>query len=485
MNPTEMAESRGQGMNATLKYTILPLVLIVAVVFAVTLISLGVGSGSGGEDEAAQYLPPLFFTTDRMLYDPSSEDISKRTFPGYFEVSDRQVPVSFWFRNPHPVPVRVSFLGSSCTSCSAARVAVVPPEAIRALNLHGAVGGGPVGPAEPHDLLPRLADALTATLSWTNFNIMRPDGTDAVVPPGSEETPTWGVLQFGVKVSSVGPKRLDVAVGLIAGDNALVPMPFHMVLYGVNPFSVQPASLQFGELPEGSNPVTKEMIYWSSTRGAEDGQPLPEPKFTPSSGDPFLKVGNPDLLGPVELERLAMQLAGKGEGGPVRVRGAYRVPVTVYRRLPEPQPGAPAEPDIGPYERQIGVSAAGTLHTVTVPVTATMTGLVSLLDAKVADLGDFSGVYGHQKAFTLVSDRTDLELRPLPDESRPGVLQPSLSTPQSFSGRRQWTLTVAVPPRGWLSPLPTDSVVVLEARTADGVRKVRIPVKGTASARGR
>jgi hypothetical protein len=33
--------------------------------------------------------------------------------------------------------------------------------------------------------------------------------------------------------------------------------------------------------------------------------------------------------------------------------------------------------------------------------------------------------------------------------------------------------------------LPADSVVVLEAKTADGVRKVRIPVKGVAFAGAR
>jgi hypothetical protein len=66
------------------------------------------------------------------------------------------------------------------------------------------------------------------------------------------------------------------------------------------------------------------------------------------------------------------------------------------------------------------------------------------------------------------------------------VLKATLSDPQSAGGgRRHWTLKVGLGAGDWVGPLPADSVVVLEAKTADGVRKVRIPVKGVAFAGAR
>src|SRR5262249_26809677 len=125
----------------------------------------------------------------------------------------------------------------------------------------------------------------------------------------------------------------------------------------------------------------------------------------------------------------------------------------------------------------------GTLHSVPVPVTANFLGLVGLVDTQVADLKYFNGRNGVEKPFTLASDCTDVELRPLPDEFRPRWLTATVESPQTVSGRRFWTLKVGVPAEAAVSALPADSVVVLEAKSADGVRKVRIPVKGVASGR--
>ena len=110
------------GMNSTLKYTVLPLALVVVVVFGVTLISMGVGDQKAADPIGANFNPPLYFTLTEMVYDPTSDLVAKRTFPGYYEpTGGKQIPVSFWFQNPHPVPVRVAILGRSCTSCSSAR----------------------------------------------------------------------------------------------------------------------------------------------------------------------------------------------------------------------------------------------------------------------------------------------------------------------------------------------------------------------------
>lgn len=484
---TTSLRKEATGMNSTLKYTVLPLALVVLVVFAVTIISLGVpGQGESDDPSGTTYSPPLFFGLTNMSYNPTSDRPAERTFPAYYEpTGGRQIPVSFWFNNPHPVPVRVAILGRSCTSCSSARLAVVPSEAIRtAAAARVAVTGGIASPESPNDLTTQETDSLSASLKWQYFNLEQPEQT-VEIPPGSADRPTWGLLQFGVQLAVVGPKQLSVNVGLTAGDNPQAQMPFHMVLVGVNPFEVVPRALPFGDLPQGASPATKELIYWSATRGPTTDPPLPKPTLTVGGQDPFLKVGEPIPLSPEQVEALAVQLTVEGKGAPVRVRGAYRIPVTVYRQLPgKPAPGTPSEPDIGPYERQVGVSAAG--HAVPVPVTANVLGLVGLIDAQTADLKHFNGNGGVEKPFTLASDRADVVLRPLPDEFKPRVLKVSLSDPQQAGGgRRNWTLKVGVGPREWVGSLPTDSVVVLEAKTADGVRKVRIPVKGVAFAGAR
>ncbi|HET6573383.1 MAG TPA: hypothetical protein VFG68_07265 [Fimbriiglobus sp.] len=466
------------GMNSTLKYTILPLVLVVVVVFGITLISLGVGDQTTTEPTGVMYSPPLYFTLTEMAYDPSSDQVAKRTFPGFYEpTGGKQFPVSYWFNNPHPVPVRVAILSRSCTQCSSARLAIVSSDAIRsAAAARAAVAGGLVVPDSPNGLTAQETDALSTRLTWQNFDLEHPDQS-IEVPPGSADNPTWGILQFGVQLAVVGPKPLSVNVGLTAGDNPQAQMPFHMVLVGVNPFEVAPKAMSFGDLRQGAGPVTKELIYWSASRGPTTDPPLRKPAIT-AGPDSFLKVGEPVELPPAQVEPLAVQLSVEGKGGPIRVRGAYRVPVTVYRHLPDQKP---AEPDIGPFERQVGVSMDGTLHTVAVPVTANVLGLVELVDSQVADLRHFNGRAGVEKAFNLASDRADLVLRPLPDEFKPKVLQATLSEPQSAGGaRRQWTLKVSLGAGAWVGSLPADSVVVLEAKTTDGVRKVRIPVKGVA-----
>jgi hypothetical protein len=478
--PRQLPEATG--MNSTLKYALI-LGLIVVLAFVVTIISLNVGPNTADDAGGGSAIqgPPLYFTTNQIAYEPSSDVMVKRTFPGFYEqTGDREVPVSFWFRNPHPVPVKVAVLYRSCSACSSARLKSIPPAAVRAVDAWGAVGGGPIGPAAPEDLLPPLSDAMHAAAPWQYFELERPDhGLE--VPAGSAEEPTWGILQFGIRVNVIGPKPLTVRVGLTAGDNAQEPMQFDMLVVGVHPFEVVPQALQFGELAEGVGPQTKELVYWSATRSPSTDPPLPKPT-TSAGSDPFLKVGEPVEMNGAELDQLATQLASSAQGGAVRVLGAYRLPVTVYRRRPDTAPpGAPAEPDVGPFERTIAVNAPRTAHSVSVQVNATVTGLVQLLSGQVADLRDFKGVVGVTKTFPLVTDRSDMQLEPLPEESRPKYLQAVVKPDPESQDRRQWRLTITVPPGECLSSLPADSVVVLRAKTGSEVRKVRIPVKGTST----
>jgi hypothetical protein len=467
-------------MNSTLKY-IVPLALLVVAVFGATLISQYSFESpktltNDTNDPAKIDGMPLRFTNNEMSYDPGSSDLAHRSFQGFYEMGTNQVPVSFWFTNPHKVPVKVTVLHRSCTQCSSARLAVVPEGDVQKFLLQSAAGS-----LTPSSLLTGLAAVnLMQSLAWQNFDFENPENGVVVPPAHDDGSPTWGVLQFGIDIRVNGTKQLQADVGCTAGDNPQARMVFRMTVFGTEPFDVFPQSLAFGNLPEGTAPQTKDLYFWSATRTNET---LDKPKITVGD-DPFLRVGEPKKLSNDELARLAAEQAVSGQKL-TRILGGYKIPVTVFRHRPNSASAssAPGGPDIGPFERRIGFAYPGTLHAVQVPVTATITGLVSLADGSAVDLKDFRAVAGGQKTVALVSDRTDLELSPAPEGTTPKALGVKLSEPRTDSGRRRWMLTVTVPGGAVVGELPADSVVVLLAKTPEGVQRVRIPVKGRGSTR--
>jgi hypothetical protein len=243
----------------------------------------------------------------------------------------------------------------------------------------------------------------------------------------------------------------------------------------VDPFEVYPRAIQFGELPEGAGPTTRTFYYWSATRGPDE---LTPPTVRAEQSDPFLRVAPPTPMTADERAALAVTMAGLGR--PVRVRAGYKCELTALRKLPEPSPGQPAEPDIGPFERQVVVLGPAQT-TSTVLVAGAVTGLVKLSGGSAAiDLGSFPTQSGSddRRKHTLVSDRTDLTLEPLPDESRPKYLKLALSEPQTADGKRYWELTVTVPGGVLSGALPPDSSVAFRGKTSAGEQKIRIAVTG-------
>ena len=178
-----------------------------------------------------------------------------------------------------------------------------------------------------------------------------------------------------------------------------------------------------------------------------------------------------------EREKLALTLIS--EGKLARVQGGYKVPVTLHRQLPAAVPNFPLEPDIGPYDRQIGFTGPAST-TVAVVVAANIVGLVGLVDGTNIVFTDFESRFGGEKTVNLGSDRTDLTLEPIAAEFRPRFLDVALSEPTNEAGRRNWTLKVSVPKGQLGGEFPADSVVVFRAKTATGSYKIRIPVKGRA-----
>jgi hypothetical protein len=474
-------------MNTTLKYLLIVLAIPV-VIFVFTLIVFNVPdqnpSGGGGGDTTGSVItgPPLQFKSTEISFNPTSENLSSRFFPGYFEISDQVLPVSFWFQNPHPVPVRVKVVSRSCSQCTHARLGVLPDAEVQKFLTRAAVDSVTAGPFSPPNLLAGLSAALLMdSAKWHNFSFEQVDESAGSVPAAPPGGATWGIYQMGIKVAVHGPKPLDSTLDMQAGSNKDEKLMFRVVLYGVPPFAVSPESVKLGEMAESTPDRTATVYYWSATR---DARTLAYPTLTYNPGDPFLTVGKPELVPPSESASIASTLLGDAKGVPILA--LYRFPVTVHRRRPDadrnPNAG-PAEPDIGPFNRTIGITCPGTTHAVSLQVSATITGLVNLTEGGKIDLGSFEGRFGVEKSVEILSERPGIQLAVAEKEHTPSYLVVSLSPPRAEAGRRRWTLKVGIPGDVILGDLPPDSYVVLRAKTNSGVQRVRIPIVGRGSTR--
>lgn len=472
-------------MNSSVKLG-LGLGLFAAVIFGVTLVSQFAGSPPagpvvpGGDTDLG---PPLRFSNTRMAYEPESEELTRRTFPGAYERGEQLHTASFWFQNPHPKPVRVAMLGRSCSACTTARIAVVAPATLT--ELIGRAQAGRVPASFGPDLMSAAAaTGLLTSLKWETLDFDKPEVTHEIPAAAADGTPTLGVFQMLFKVTAVGPKTLEARLGMALPDRPGAGLTFDVSFLGVPAFEVRPASIPLGDVPEGAPPRTAELIAWSATRRTDGTDlPFPPPAVAIAPNDKYVQAGAPTPLSEAEVAQLAARLRAEGKGG--RVAGAYRIPVTVYRRLPTGQaaPGQSPEPDIGPFERQIGFVVPA-VDPVTIQVTGTITGLVTVVEKGLVDLGSFRSQSGAEKTVELASDRSGLELSVLAAECVPNYLAVTLTDRQGTGGRRLWGLTVKVPPGACLSDLPADAAVVLRATVGGEARKVKIPVKGRAYTRG-
>lgn len=472
--------------------TLLPLFGVIVLVFGITVLASNTPSDPGttiAGDGASDADPTAVGTLLRIpqteaRYDPNSENAYNRFITNMYETGPDEHPTSFWFQNVHPFPVRVSVLARSCTSCTSARIAVLPqdaanelfrtnvlaePSAAHAVGLFP--GLVPAGALPVPDLTGVIAAAgLTKAIQWKEFDFDRHDEF-ADIPPGSPDRPTWGVFQFGIKVSSLGPVSRSVRVGLQAGKASYQEVNFTVYLSGVKPFMATPETVTVGEVQEDGSPIGKEFIYWSSTREANE---LPKPELSIPPNDPLIALGEPVRMTPTELEDFSRERSRTStEGLAFVVRSGWRVPVTVLPKLPADGPGR----DIGPFEKVIGVIGPGP-DPGRVTVKGTITGLVSLKDGSNLKFGTIEGRTDTTRPVTLTSPKIDLDIEPVPDEFRPVSLKVEVGPASTNGARREWSMRVTIPANSGLGDLPADSAVVLRTKEPKP-RLIRIPIQGT------
>ena len=457
--------------------------MLLVVVFGITFIAQYTGGTEKDQvvtgEAAAISGVPLEFPKSEMGYDPTSDDVDKKYFEGFFEVTDQLHKVNFWFKNTHTQPVYLTVRGRTCSSCTSANVAVVDPEVVKQFESLQAFGvqasvarlGVGVGPsANLGTLLAHMT--LLNSLKWQPLDFETPD-VGVTIPAATDvNSPTWGVFQMVVKVTGIGSKRLGAEVGMAVGKSPSVRQVFGVTIVGASIFDVTPRKLDFGDFPESATPRGAEILYWSATR---DQGELPAPAVNVNVKDAFLRVGTPVPLTRAEMEYLSADKLG----GPSRVKGGYRVPVTLLRKLPptEVSSGSSTQLDVGPYERQIGFTSIGNTS-LAVAVSANVTGILSLRDGGVIDLKDFNGRSGVERSVVVVSDRADLTLEIVPEECVPKFVAVTLNAPRMVAGRQEWSIKLVVPPDACQTDLPPDSAVVLRGKSGGETVKVKLLMKG-------
>src|SRR5262249_50471138 len=123
---------------------VIAVVLIMALIFAVTYITQFTGTDVPSADDKTTASMPLLFAHQEVRRNPSSDDPQDRFFPGFYEMGSES-SILFWFRNEKPVEVSFGFRGFSCSSCTSARVAVLPQSAVDELVTMSALPVLPIG----------------------------------------------------------------------------------------------------------------------------------------------------------------------------------------------------------------------------------------------------------------------------------------------------------------------------------------------------
>lgn len=475
-------------MSSTLKILV-PLGLLLAVVFAVTLFSQYTPKADDDKkddakaDEVATAQPLRFFTNTRR-WDPFSESLADRAFAGFYEAGAEEHPAWFWFENRNPAPVTMQLKGVSCTACSGGRVAAIPPDVARMILQSAAVSALPQGflSALPLGLAApaALLDKARPTLAWQAHEFSEnPAAITYTVPAAANAdgwSPQWGVLElhFKVKKNPLVPLKAGF-ITQVEGSAQVGKDDFAIYYEEAGKFDVDRAAITVGELNDTSPPQAHDLIVYSATNAK-----LPELKIVVmmpvgASGEAggFVSTGPPVPLPPADRDRFAADLA-RGAGRPVRVAAAVRVPVTVKAR------DGDAKIDIGELERVIWLTEGTEMKQVAVK--GTVRGPVFLSEGAGIDLGTFTARKDAVETVNVSTERAGVKLAVVPGETRPPYLRVALA-PQPDSGEQgRYKLTVTVPKDRAESGEIKDGVVVLEV-PGPNPQRIRIPVKGRGNLR--
>lgn len=472
-------------MKSTLKILV-PLVVLVGVVFGVTLLTLykqpddTKTPGDGKDPDRSTGAAPLRFFTSTRQWEPTSENLSNRYFPGFFE-KGTEAKTAFWFDNPNDRAVVVQLKGVSCSACSGGSLAPIPPEAVRNMLQMLAVTSLPLGlaPAPPVGMAGAWAHT-RSTLEWQSHKFAATDWHFKV--PAANPDDRWSRTQWGImelNFSTGGKQSLDVTFGSQIVETSQYAEDKFVINFGVvNPFEVHPGAIDVGEFTETSRPQTPEFLVLSSTRGPGTALgELPPPacaiRMPGGAGDPgkLVTVEKPIPIPPDVCEALAEKLSPAGGAGKLKITSGYRVPVRIT-----PEAGGDRL-DIGLLEREIwvtvGVPGAAERQ---VRLRGVVRGGVWVSEGKEVVLGTFKGRRGQEKSVRLTTEKPGMDLAVVAGQCEPDFLDVALKKLPDDPDRGYYQLTVKVPPERKYGPI-VNGLVVLEIK-GPKPQRIRIPVTG-------
>jgi hypothetical protein len=477
-----------RAMKPILKIAV-PLVVLVGVVFGITYIMIYVPPDQKTDDGPTGDRPLIFPSATRFWQpgwatapddDEKGADPLNRLFPGFYE-QGMKGKARFWFQNKNPQPVTIKLLHVSCASCSQGAIYIIPPETVRTTIHTSIVSGlpqglftglpvGMVGPGalfDPARLRPEQAHEFRDP-SAVVFKVPAEDNTDGW-------TPRWGILELGFEANTPPPDTRNIESIFecqIEGSTQVERNQFRIAFDVVEPFRMYPDFIDVGQIEESAKSVEREILVYSSTRPQPE-KPFPPPGISAYPGghvnDKFVVSGSPTPVPAEELDALSQRLT-KESGRPVRVTGAYKVPVTVAAKIGDQRL------DIGQLDQRLQVSIPGA-DPKFVTVRGTVRGGVWLSNGNAIDVGNFKSRDGMPLAkFELTTDRPGMDLVVVEGQQQPGFVQVTLVKKPDLGGRGYFDVQVHIPKNKQVGSIE-NGVIILEVK-GPNPQRVRIPLKG-------
>jgi hypothetical protein len=469
-------------MNSSPLKVVIPIALLMAVIFAVTYFSQYTPTEPETKEvDKAGIKKPLQFFSNVRRWDPSpGASLQDREFPGFFELGENHYTASFWFENRNPSPVTLNLQRVSCTACSGGRVAAIPAAVtsqilqMTAISIlpQGLVSMLPAGLALPTAQL----DSKRSTLVWQSHTFDKPlPEVVYTIPPAPTSdrwSAQWGILELNFKAKPGGRPLTADFLASTEGADEPAEERFAIIYQAADPLIVDTASIDVGELTDGSASQTHEVLIYSTTRKPADVPQMDVLVMMPPGvgGEPgeFISAGALQPVPEKELESLQIRVSLAAKY-PTRVQSAFRLPVVVRVQVGN------AKLDIGKVERVIAITPQGT-ETKQVHVRGTMRGPFYLAGARAIDFGAFASANEQVASVDVETDRTGIELAIVKELTQPKSLKLELKKLPDNGDRGFYRLRATLPGNSQIGEI-RDGVVVLESK-GQIPQRLRIPVVG-------
>ena len=501
------------GLKSTLRVAV-PLLALGAVVFGVTFFAQYTPPSEttekgprGGPENKSSGEPPLRFFTSARRWDPpkltepgyshmpllapsavaSTEadsreqntfSIQDRIFQGYYEPGDTQRATQFWFENRNSGTVALQLRRVSCSACSGARVAAIPPETTKNILQHAALAALPIGVFHGYGVGLVEPAARLKQLEWSQAQFKDDPNAKFHVPAASNPdkwSPQWGILELTFRVAKDPKLPLTAEFATqVEGTQQFGGQAFALMFEPAPACEVSRGTIDAGIVDSLSGEREYELIVYSNTRGpgSEFGD-LDTPSFVVEAPagivDPvkFVEVLKVQRIPDTDLPDLRARLF-KEHNRPNKVQAAYRATVILRPRVGENRL------EIGHMERTISVSCNSDPQKVALK--ATVHGPVRLENNRTEiELKTFNGRNGHEEWIDLIAENTGGELVVVKDECKPAGFGFELVKQPDRGGQGHYRLKISIDKGKVFGQVK--GVVVLEVK-GPNPQRIRIPFKG-------